>query len=151
MDAVFSLCLPTASYSIPLSRHLCADVLSRLGVTEACSHDIQIALTEACTNVFKHTSEDFQYEVEVTITQSQCRIKVTDAGTGFDASDAGRESALPDAEAGRGMHLMSTVVDRVHFDSRPQTGTVVRFTKQLELEDNSPLAKLRGLSAQAGS
>ena len=38
---------------------------------------------------------------------------------------------------------MHALVDRIHFDSKPETGTVVHFEKRLELEPRSPLLALR--------
>lgn len=149
MDVTFGLCLPRDGYSVSLVRRICADTFARLGVTGACSHDIQIALTEACTNVLKHARDDSNYEVVVAITESDCKIKVIDGGDGFDPTGIGFATAPPDAEQGRGLHLLTAVVDEVTYESRPQAGTTVCFIKRLQLEQDSPLMRLRGISISA--
>jgi serine/threonine-protein kinase RsbW len=105
--------------------------------------DIELALTEACTNVLDHaagTADD--YEVSVEINETKCEIRVIDSGEGF--ADMGFPSAdlPPSAESGRGILLMKALVDNVKFLSRPEQGTVVHLEKMLDLEESSILRRL---------
>ena len=140
MDIRFSLCLPRDEVSVPVVRHLCGDALTSLGVAQGCVSDIELALTEACTNVLKHaagTHED--YEVAVEVDESKCAIRVVDTGRGFDTE------AWPDdrdgfpLEGGRGIELMRALVDDLHFVSRPHEGTAVYLEKSLTLSEGSIL------------
>src|SRR4051794_31793715 len=113
-----------------------------LGVAEECLTDIELALTEACTNVLDHATAGDEYEVVAGLDDSACIIEVVDTGRGFDADHLGHAEADPSAEEGRGIHLIRALVDRVHFKSRPEAGMIVRLEKQLVYEDGSPLQRL---------
>ncbi len=142
MDLVFTLCLPRERASVPIVRHLVQGSLERLGVDPECVADVEVAVTEACSNVLKHAEgpED-EYEVGFEISDARCEIRVTDTGAGFDHESLGG-SVHPSAEGGRGIQLMRSLVDGVQFISEPQRGTVVHLVKELKLSDHSPLNRL---------
>ena len=148
MTIVFTLCLPRDQASVPVVRHLLHSSMEKLGVEDECLSDMELAVTEACTNVLQHaTGPDDDYEVAVEVNETMCEISVTDGGAGFDHG-ALRENASDSAESGRGIQLMKALVDKVQFLSRPQAGTIVHLVKELELRDNSVL---RSLGAPAGT
>ena len=143
MDIRFVLCLPRDAASVPVVRHLCRDALLRLGVTEGCVSDIEVVVTEACSNVLNHargTSE--QYEVGLEVSNTTCRIRVIDAGGGFDHQGRGREVSVGSAESGRGIFLMRALVDELEFVSVPNNGTEVHLVKKLSLEPDAFLDSL---------
>ena len=142
MRLSFSLRLPRDELSVPIVRHICKSALLELGVEDPCLADIELAVTEACTNVLKHAQgSNQQYEVEVRVNEEACEIRVIDAGVGFMTADPFRQ-ASGSAEDGRGLHLMRALVDDLHFVSKPEQGTVVHLAKRLELSDDSLLQKL---------
>lgn len=143
MVITFFLSLPRYEASVPVVRRLCKRALDDLGVDDTCVSDIELAVTEACTNVLKHAqcTPDI-YEVAVEINDTDCAIRVIDCGVGFDASAKGREEALGGAEGGRGIHLIRALVDNVEFISRPEEGTVVYLEKRLVLRPHSILQRL---------
>jgi len=61
-------------------------------------------------------------------------IEVVDAGRGFNPTRA-TDLPAPDAEAGRGLHLIASVSDRFHLDTAPGKGTTVHFAKRLIFTD----------------
>jgi serine/threonine-protein kinase RsbW len=113
-----------------------------LGVSDDCLTDIELALTEACTNVLDHAAAGDEYEVVAGLDDAVCVIDVLDTGRGFDADHLGHAEADPSAEEGRGIQLIRALVDRVHFKSRPESGMVVHLEKQLVYEEGSPLQRL---------
>jgi serine/threonine-protein kinase RsbW len=136
----FALSLPRDEASVPVVRHICRDALEALGVTRSCTEDIELAVTEACTNVLKHargSRED--YDVSVEIDEENCAIRVVDSGGGFDHATTGDEEAQGSAEGGRGIHLMRALVDSVSFVSKAHDGTTVHLEKALELTAGSLL------------
>lgn len=144
MEITYSLSLPRDEISVPIVRHLSREALSRLGVTDECVSDIELAITEACTNVLKHAqSENEQYDVEVEIDDDRCVIRVIDAGEGFDHEAARSIQQSLSAEGGRGIQLMSALVDDLTFSSVAEEGTVVHLEKKLALEENALLFRLR--------
>ena len=143
MEISFSLCLPRDEASVPVVRHLCRDALMKLGVEEGCVSDIEVAVTEACTNVLDHAQgTDDEYEVNVEVNHATCEIRIIDTGTGFDHNGAGREMSAGSAESGRGIFLMRAMVDDLSFLSEPERGTMVHLVKKLELVEGSLLRLL---------
>ena len=144
MDCRFTLCLPRDSASVPIVRHVCRDALRLLGVAEGCVAQIEVAVTEACTNELRHVHDtEVEYEVTVTVNEDQCEIRVVDTeGTLFDHASQGQHEAHPDAEGGRGIFLMRAMVDELKFVSEPEHGSVVHLVKKLELKKDSILRTL---------
>lgn len=147
MVITFSLSLPRDEASVPVVRRLCKSALEDLGVEGECVSDIEIAVTEACTNVLKHADDDKEaYEVTVEVNDTDCTIRVIDSGGGFDGSVQGREQAVGAAESGRGIHLIRALVDNVRFISRPEAGTIVHLEKNLVLTESSILRRLTSVT-----
>jgi serine/threonine-protein kinase RsbW len=147
MEIHFSLCLPRDEESVPVVRHICRDALLELGVTGDCVGDVELAVTEACTNVLKHAAgTGDEYEVTVAVDEDECIIRVIDSGEGFDHEAVDREAAAASAESGRGVFLMAALVDDLRFTSKPEVGTVVHLEKKLELTENSVIRRLRKTS-----
>jgi len=136
------LCLPRDSSTLPVVRHITAAALRELGVETEAIEDVALALTEAAANVVKHSGADDQYEVHLILENTTCEIRVIDTGRGFDFDSLGVSMAAPSEEQGRGMALMAALVDSVHFESRPEDGTIVHLVKHLDLRPDGPLDRL---------
>lgn len=136
-----ALLLPRDARTIPVARHICREALRELGVESECVGDIEVALTEACTNVLEHSDTGNEYEVQVKLGESDCVIRVVDQGRGFDA-EAPILPAADNSENGRGIALMHALVDRVQFESRPEEGTIVHLEKSLMYVDGAPVTAL---------
>lgn len=145
MEIHFSLCLPRDEESVPVVRHICRDALAELGVAKGCVGDVELAVTEACTNVLKHAAgTGDEYEVTVAIAEDDCVIRVVDSGSGFDHEAVDRVNHVEQgAESGRGVFLMAALVDDLKFTSKPETGTVVHLEKKLQLEETSVIRRLQ--------
>lgn len=146
MECRFTLCLPRDEASVPVVRHVCRDALLMLGVGEDCVAEIELAVTEACTNVLRHVQgTEEEYEVTVAVNEKQCDIRLIDtAGETFDHELQGRAEAHPDSESGRGIFLMRAMVDELKFVSAPENGSVVHLVKKLDLQEDSILRRLAG-------
>lgn len=136
-----SLVLPRDELTVPMARHLTSGAMEQLGVDEACAADIEVALSEACTNVILHAGPGDQYEIAVEVDEASCVIRIIDRGEGFDPEALG-DPADHSAEGGRGVALMHALVDDVRFESRPATGTVVHLRKSLHYGDGSVVRRL---------
>ncbi|HYP22733.1 MAG TPA: ATP-binding protein [Actinomycetota bacterium] len=145
MEIHFSLCLPRDEESVPVVRHICRDALAELGVARDCVGDVELAVTEACTNVLKHAAgTGDEYEVTVAIAEDDCVIRVIDSGTGFDHEAVDRTAEVEQgAESGRGVFLMAALVDDLKFTSKPEVGTVVHLEKKLRLDETSVIRRLQ--------
>lgn len=145
MELFFNLCLPREGLTVPVVRHLCGASLRNLGVADGCVSDIELAVSEACSNVLKHADEsDQQYQVTVCLAHRRVTITISDTGRGFDAVGAGETAPDEGAEGGRGLLLMRHLVDDLHFVSEGGDRTTLRLTKELVLEADSVLARLPG-------
>lgn len=141
MEISLSLNLPRDELSVPVARRIVDTSMRSVGVADGCVDDVTLALTEACTNVLKHSAADDEYEVSVEVDEIRCIIRVIDTGRGFDAESlVGRPD--PSAEAGRGFEMMQALVDIVELTSRPERGTIVHLEKELVLSEQSVLHRL---------
>jgi serine/threonine-protein kinase RsbW len=142
MEVAFTITLPREAASVPVVRRLCRCSFRSLGVEEECLADLELAVTEACTNVLQHAAgTGDRYNVEIWANGETCNLRVKDAGAGFDPDGVALTSSPPPgAESGRGIQLMRVLVDNLHFDSGGSSGTVVHLRKSLELRDDSLLA-----------
>lgn len=142
MNLEFAVCLPRDAETVSLVRNVASTALRAFGVTEECTFDIQLALTEACNNVVDHASLDDEYEVRLQITENKCWISVVNTAAGFDSSGLDAEMPDPSSPRGRGVAIMWAVMDAVEFSSEPSARTIVNLVKSLDLEPDAPLARL---------
>ena len=142
MEIKLSLALPREELSVPVVRRVLKSSLQALGVEGEVVHDIEVALTEAVTNVLDHAAHGEEYEVSAGIDGNRCIIEIVDRGAGFDASGLGHGDAHPSAEEGRGIQLMRALVDKVTFTNVPTVGTVVHLEKRLEWTEHAAIKQL---------
>ena len=142
MEIKLTLALPRDELSVPVVRRVLKQAMDTLGVEGEVTADIELALTEACTNVLDHAVDAEEYEVSAGIDGEVCVIEVVDRGGGFEAEDLGLEQADHHAEEGRGIQLMRALVDRVEFDSSSNSGTTVHLEKKLRWHEDSIIKAL---------
>ena len=99
-------------------------------------------MSEACTNVIRHSGSDDEYEVHLDITQDSCEIRVVDSGRGLDFAAVERGMPGPSSAGGRGLAIIRSVADSAEFGSEPEAGTMVRLVKRLRREDGGTLDRL---------
>jgi serine/threonine-protein kinase RsbW len=137
VQIIVALSLPRDEQTVPVSRHIAVNAMAEIGVAEESIDDIAVALTEACTNVLKHSGPGDEFEVSLEIDDDQCMIRVVDTGRGFESESLGFSQADASAEQGRGIELMRALVDQVRFISKPEAGTIVHLEKTLDFDDGS--------------
>lgn len=147
MSIWWSLQLRREAASVPLARRLLLGAMEAAGVNADISHDLSLALTEACSNAVRHGRGPAElYRVTASIDGDVCRIEVADGGPGFPAG-AASPLAGPGAGAGagagagpvpeldtggRGLRLIEALSDQVCFGSEPGgRGAVVTFGRAL--------------------
>jgi anti-sigma regulatory factor (Ser/Thr protein kinase) len=135
VEITLSLSLPRDEESIPVARHLIRQALAEVGVEAGCSYDVELAMSEACTNVLRHAGPGDAYQVRLQIEDRSCALRIVDLGRGFDTAGP-RPGAEGVEEGGRGLGLMLALVDKVQFASKPEAGTVVRMEKALVYRDD---------------
>ena len=140
MELSLALTLPRDEQTVTVARHIVRNAMEQVGVESTCVYDVELALSEACTNVLLHSGPGDQYKVRLDLEDRLCVIRVIDVGHGFDSARLQAEDPLPQDERGRGLGLMQALVDRVDFTSRPEAGTIVTLEKVLTVRDEGLLA-----------
>ena len=137
MELSLALTLPRDEQTVPVARHIVRNAMEQVGVEETCVYDIELALSEACTNVLVHSGPGDQYVVRLDLDDRLGLIRVIDVGRGFDSARLQACDTLPGDERGRGLGLMQALVDRVDFTSRPEAGTIVTLEKVVTYRDKA--------------
>jgi anti-sigma regulatory factor (Ser/Thr protein kinase) len=122
--------LPPTFSSVSLARHTLAHALRLAAVEPECIDESQVALAEACTNVFDHVAAGRNFEVVINISDLELTMHILDSGPGIPQGHGLAE--LPDvaAERGRGLALMTAFADEARFESDDGGGSV-RLRKDL--------------------
>ena len=132
------MCLPRDAGSVSVIRSVTSGSLRPLGVTEECIGEIVLALSEACTNVVLHATAAHEYEVRLEIEDEDCTVVVVDTAS-FDVSRLPSGLPADDAEHGRGVAIIRSVMDHTEVVSDHSGGTTVQLRKRLDLDPASPL------------
>lgn len=142
MEFMFALCLPREAGSVPVVRHMIGATLRHLGVEDGCVSDVELAVTEACSNVLKHAEGADEYEVAIEVTDHRATLRIKDEGVGFEQSPRERSALELLEEKGRGIPLMEGLADEVDFTTDSEGRNVVVLTKALQLQMDSALIRL---------
>jgi serine/threonine-protein kinase RsbW len=143
MELSLALTLPRDEQTVPVARHIVRNAMEQVGVDESCVFDVELALSEACTNVLLHSGPGDQYDVRLDLEDRLGVIRVIDVGRGFDSARLQASDAPPEDERGRGLGLMQALVDKVDFTTRREAGTIVTLEKALDYRDEALLVGRR--------
>lgn len=135
--------LPREAVSVPLTRRTVAAALTAAGVASDCLAEVEVAVSEACTNVLHHAGKGDAYEVSINVSDQTLMIDVIDFGSGFAHDGSASTMPHPTAESGRGLALMRALTDQAMFDSVSGDGGAVHLMKRLRWAPDAPVAKLR--------
>jgi serine/threonine-protein kinase RsbW len=143
MELSLALTLPRDEQTVPVARHIVRNAMEQVGVESTCVYDVELAMSEACTNVLLHSGPGDQYVVRLDLEDGVGVIRVIDVGHGFDSTRLQAEDPLLEDERGRGLGLMQALVDRVDLTSRDEEGTIVTLEKVLTYRDEALLGGSR--------
>lgn len=129
MEATMSLRLPRDAASVPIIRQMLDGTLRTLGVEPQVRDDIELMLTEACSNVIRHAAPSDEYMVSASVQDHLCVIRVIDTGDGFDPDKVGEPD--PNGEHGRGLQIMRALADEMRLNNERDNGAVVCLEKRL--------------------
>ena len=98
------------------------------------THQLAVALAEACANVHRHAyagRRDGRLELGLTIDEERVVLLLDHDGPSFDPA---RDYTPPDlerpAECGYGIYLMSRLVDEVRYEDEPGGGRIVLIKRR---------------------
>ena len=137
------LTLPRDAASIPLARHTVTAALELAGVVDDCVAEVEVALSEACTNAYRHAHDSDDFEVLINIGDDTLTVDVLDSGVGFPRRTSPMTMPRPSADSGRGMALMAAFTDQAVFDAVTGDGGSVHLVKHLRWADDAPFHRAR--------
>jgi anti-sigma regulatory factor (Ser/Thr protein kinase) len=124
-----SLSLPAQPVNVAVIRQALTGVAESLEISAAVLADINMAVTEACTNVILHAYPDGAGRVEVDVFPNgrQVDVLVSDSGAGFMPRPVQKDTSWR-----LGLPLIAALSDGLEVTSGPEgNGTVVRMTFDL--------------------
>ena len=92
--------------------------------------DIKVAVSEACTNAIKHSSDE-KFYVTFELLENGLTIEIEDKGTGYDMDCIAEPDLSNPKENGLGLFIIRTLMDEVSTTSKNNQGTIVKMTKYL--------------------
>lgn len=128
--------------SLRIARKIAATAARAAGATQTAAFELETALGEALTNAFLHAygaDPGGRIALHLRFREGSIQITIRDDGRALDAAPAVPADVAPDLPAGRGLFIMSRLMDRVeviHPDRRGR-GTAVRMSKRLGRSDRS--------------
>ena len=128
MRMTLRLDLPREAGSVPAVRRLLRSALAVLHVDRDTGADLEIAITEACSNVIHHATGTDSFAVHLDVADHGCAIDVCDEGSGFDPDAAG-DPVPAGSERGRGLFLIKALTENVRLQSSPRRGSLIHFEK----------------------
>ena len=124
--------------TVPLARHFLRDWLVRLPAVPAECDDLLLAATELCANAVRHaTGEPGSVALRAWAEGTDVVIEVEDDGRGLELCHFHDELPDPESETGRGLFLVSALLDAVDTEHTPGR-TIVRGTRRALLAHPSP-------------
>ncbi len=111
-------------------------ILKKFILDENILHDIDLVLTEACSNVARHAYEKIadcnKLELKIEIfPPDHIILEIADWGKGLCSESIDFSMPSPDAVGGRGMFIMSKLMDS--FELVKENGkNIIRLTRKIE-------------------
>jgi len=134
MTDIIKLCIPGKPEYVGTVRMAVSHVASHAGFDIEAIDDIKVAVSEACTNIIRHshTHADYTYDVIIEREDKSLAITVKDSGVGFDTG--GYIEPIPGETRGSGMgiFILRALMDEVDIQSELGVGTNIRMTKHLQ-------------------
>jgi serine/threonine-protein kinase RsbW len=118
-----------------------AGMAAMMGFSQDRIEDLKTAVAEACINAMEHgnhLSETHRVGVELSTTDSELEVKVSDEGTGLQSPpvppDIDRKMSGDEDARGMGMFLIQALVDEAEWHTGPPGKSYVRLVIRLDKE-----------------
>ncbi|WMT82526.1 MULTISPECIES: ATP-binding protein [Terrisporobacter] len=95
--------------------------------------DLKVAISEACTNAIKHSSED-RFTIIYSMIENGLTIEIIDNGKGYDRSSVSEPDIDNLKESGMGLFIIESLMDEVIVESQEGKGTSIKMTKYLGVD-----------------
>lgn len=95
--------------------------------------DLKVAISEACTNAIKHSSDD-RFIIIYSIIENGLIIEVIDNGKGYDRGAVSKPDIDSLKEGGMGLFIIEALMDEVTVESQEGIGTSIKMIKYLGVD-----------------
>lgn len=95
--------------------------------------DLKVAISEACTNAIKHSTEN-KFTIIYTVLEKELSIQIIDNGKGYDTNSISQPSIENLKESGMGLFIIESLMDEVSIESQEGKGTSIKMTKYLGVD-----------------
>ena len=113
------------------ARHGLGLYLQRCALPAEVTYDLLVCVQEASENALRFAASPWGVQISVIVAPNEILATVRDHGAGLDLKRLTGRPPDPMSEAGRGLFLLTALMDRVEF--RVEDGTEVRLHKLLPL------------------
>jgi len=135
MADIMKLCIPGKPEYVGTVRMALAHVAAQAGYDIEAIDDIKVAVSEACTNIIRHSHSniDFTYDVTIEREEKYLTISVVDEGAGFEMGEYVEPVPGETRGSGMGIFIVRALMDEVDIQTEIGVGTSIRMTKYLQV------------------
>ncbi len=109
-------------------------IANKIGFSIDDIEDMKVAVSEACTNAIKHSSDD-RFYITFNILDDGLNIEIKDNGVGCNIDLLGKPDLENPKENGLGIFIIQTLMDEVSIESSDNKGTIIKMTKYLGVDN----------------
>lgn len=109
-------------------------IANKIGFSIDDIEDMKVAVSEACTNAIKHSSDD-RFYITFNILDDGLNIEIRDNGVGCNIDLLGKPDLENPKENGLGIFIIQTLMDEVSIESSDNKGTIIKMTKYLGVDN----------------
>ena len=118
---------------VSIIRLTTSGIANKVGFCMDDIEDLKVAVSEACTNAIKHSSDD-RFTIIYTMIENGLTIEIIDNGNGYDTSSINEPDIENLKESGMGLFIIQSLMDEVKVESKEGIGTSIKMTKYLGVD-----------------
>jgi serine/threonine-protein kinase RsbW len=126
--------ISTNPENISIIRLTASGIANKIGFSIDDIEDIKVAISEACTNVIKHTKVD-NFSIVFEIYDEKFIIIISDDGIGCTKESIPKVDLCNPKVGGLGIYIIKTLMDDVEIKSVKEKGTVIKMIKFLGVDN----------------
>ena len=118
---------------VSIIRLTTSGIANKVGFCMDDIEDLKVAVSEACTNAIKHSSDD-RFTIIYTMIENGLTIEIIDNGNGYDTSSINEPDIENLKESGMGLFIIEALMDEVSIESQEGKVTSIKMTKYLGVD-----------------
>lgn len=118
---------------VSIIRLTTSGIANKVGFCMDDIEDLKVAVSEACTNAIKHSSDD-RFTIIYTMIENGLTIEIIDNGNGYDTSSINEPDIENLKESGMGLFIIEALMDEVSIESQEGKGTSIKMIKYLGVD-----------------